>query len=364
MISHRVINSVSCKFPQFFRNLNVQAKRPPLGFAFDIDGVLMGGPNPLPRARNALHILNGNNPFKAKIPYILLTNGGGYTEKERAEKLSSTLDVEISPSQIVQAHTILKDYVNEYTHKAVLCLGGTGDTMRKIAESYGFHKSYTTADVLAWNSSVWPFTHLPESDIVSARKVDFSRTPISAIFVFHDPRNWGADVQIMCDIIQSGGIIGNHYVDEKTRQNNPIQVIFCNPDLIWQSDFPRPRLGQGAFRESFQAVYKMLTGSYYPYVQFGKPTQATYDYARRTLRNLFDKAYGPGELPNMYMIGDNPESDIAGANAAHWYSVLVHTGVYDVTLGIPPTHLPTKEALDVEEGVRWAIEREAKLLSR
>ncbi|KAF8828812.1 hypothetical protein HHX47_DHR3000385 [Lentinula edodes] len=188
-------------------------KRPPLGFAFDIDGVLMGGPEPLPKARNALRILNGDNPLNAKIPYIL-----------------------ISPSQIIQAHTILKDYVDQYADKAVLCLGGIGDTMRKVAESYGYRKAYTTTDVLAWNSS------------------------------------------------------------------------------------------------------------------------PTYDYARRVLQNLLEESYGPGELPHMYMIGDNPESDIAGANAAGWSSILVHTGVYDPTTG-PPTHIPSQEARDVEEAVIWALER-------
>ncbi|KAF9070858.1 HAD-like domain-containing protein [Rhodocollybia butyracea] len=353
------------KSPRFTRQApllrNIQTKsesrRPPLGFAFDIDGVLMGGLDPLPKARNALRILDGDNPLKVKIPYILLTNGGGYTEQERAQKLSSRLDVQISPSQVIQAHTILKCYVQEYAEKAILCLGGRGDTMRKVAESYGFRKAYTTIDLLAWNPAIWPFIHA-EAEFALAKPIDFSITPISAIFVFHDPRNWGVDVQIMCDIIQSGGILGNPYVDTNTQQTNPIQVIFCNPDLLWKSDFPQPRLGQGAFRESFQAVYKKLTGSEYPYVQFGKPTKPTYEYARRVLHNLLNDIYGVGELPNMYMIGDNPESDIAGANGAGWDSVLVHTGVYNPTSGIPPTHLPTHEAPDVEEAVRWAVERE------
>lgn len=49
-------------------------------------------------------------------------------------------------------------------------------------------------------------------------------------------------------------------------------------------------------------------------------------------------------------------SDIAGANAADWSSVLVRTGVYDPEQG-PPTHRPTHIAEDVEEAVDWAIER-------
>lgn len=61
----------------------------------------------------------------------------------------------------------------------------------------------------------------------------------------------------MCDIIQSGGIIGGPYVPLEQQLGKPIELVFCNPDLIWRSDFPRPRLGQGAFKEAFQAVYKV-----------------------------------------------------------------------------------------------------------
>jgi len=54
------------------------------------------------------------------------------------------------------------------------------------------------------------------------------------------------------------------------------------------------------------------------------------------------------------MIGDNPESDIAGANGAGWKSILVHTGVYDPSEG-RPTHTPTVEAEDVQKAVWWAF---------
>ena len=57
-----------------------------------------------------------------------------------------------------------------------------------------------------------------------------------------------------------------------------------------------------------------------------------------------------------------PYADIAGANDAHWRSVLVLTGVYNPTHG-PPRHTPTHIAEDVEEAVSWAIEREARALT-
>ena len=84
--------------------------------------------------------------------------------------------------------------------------------------------------------------------------IDFSTAPISAIFVFHDPRNWALDIQIIIDVIQSRGVINRALpLDGAT----PVELVFCNPDLLWRSEFPRPRLGQGAFREAFQAVFKV-----------------------------------------------------------------------------------------------------------
>ncbi|KAJ3490351.1 hypothetical protein NLI96_g1470 [Meripilus lineatus] len=222
-------------------------------------------------------MLENHNSFGVKIPYILLTNGGGIGEEERCRKLSNLLGVQIKPTQYIQAHTVLKSVVNKYAAEPVLVLGGARDNVRKVAESYGFLKAYTPWDVHAWNPS----------------------------------------------------------------------------------EFERPRLGQGAFREAFQAVYKALTGATYPYIQYGKPSAATYEFAEQVLKDRVQEIYGEEveKMPNVYMVGDNPESDIAGANAAGWSSVLVRTGVYDPATG-PPKHRPSHEAEDVEAAVKWAIERE------
>ncbi|THV06710.1 HAD hydrolase [Dendrothele bispora CBS 962.96] len=354
--------SLSSAF-QTLRNIqtNVPTTRPPLAFAFDIDGVLMTGPNAVPVANKALRILEGNNPFKTKIPYILLTNGGGSTEQARSAKLSKQLGIEITPRQVIQAHTILKDSVGKYADLPVLVLGGKGTELREVAHSYGFRKVFTSLDILASNPSIQPFVSLASIDTSSTVPIDLSTTPISAVFVFHDPRNWFNDVQVVLDVIQSGGVIGGPYIES----SNPIEVIFCNPDLIWKSEFPQPRLGQGAFREAFQAVYKALNGSTYPHVvQYGKPTAATYNFAEKVLTSMLQELYGPADSsPTVYMIGDNPESDIAGANAAGWSSVLVHTGVFDPKKG-PPKHTPTHQATDVEQAVIWAIQREAVVRGR
>ncbi|TBU38601.1 HAD hydrolase [Dichomitus squalens] len=338
---------------------------PPLAFAFDIDGVLLRGPHTIPAARRALDMLNGVNPMGVTIPFILLTNGGGLGEEARRHKLSSQLGVEIHSNQIVQAHTILKSVVHKYADKPVLVLGGRNDEIRKVAEDYGFKHAYTTLDALAWKPEVWPFHNLTPEERASVKPADFSGIPISAIFVFHDPRNWSLDIQVILDVIRSRGIVGGPYLDPSPTSNQqslpPVELVLCNPDLLWKSDFPQPRLGQGAFREAFQAVYQAVVGARYPCVQYGKPTKATYEFAEIVLRDRLEEFSGDrvDEMPRVYMIADNPESDIAGANAAGWPSVLVKTGVYDPSRG-PPTHTPSYIAEDVEEAVRWAIEREMR----
>ena len=52
-----------------------------LAFVFDIDGVLVNGAHAIAEGHHALHILNGDNSLGIRIPYILLTNGGGNYRK-------------------------------------------------------------------------------------------------------------------------------------------------------------------------------------------------------------------------------------------------------------------------------------------
>lgn len=367
---HRVLtySPASCASSVWSRALSrrVQTRRHPTqqftrtftAFAFDIDGVLIRGSKTIDAARRALSILEGDNPQRVKIPYILLTNGGGSSEEARCQKLSSQLGYEIQPAQFVQSHTVLKSVVHEYADQPVLILGGKDNEIREVAENYGFKHVYTPLDIFAWNPSIWPFYEMTPCQEETVKHANFAETPIAAVFVFHDPRNWALDIQILCDVIMSGGVPGRAFNSRIDPNDPPVKLIFCNPDLLWKSDYDRPRLGQGAFKTAFQAVFKGVTGTEYSSLQYGKPTKATYMFAERVLRDHYHKLHRSSLDPSsIYMVGDNPESDIAGANAAGWSSILVRTGVYDPRRGAP-THKPTHEAEDVEEAVKWAIQRE------
>lgn len=171
------------------------------------------------------------------------------------------------------------------------------------------------------------------------------------------------------------------------------------------SDYPLPRFGQGAFRAALESVYTATTGQPLPYTQFGKPYPFTYAFAHGMLRDYLreigrssdaeaderaelargaddkakveagdvtglnaqgqdaatpqDSTADGGDSLSVYMVGDNPESDIAGANGHGWKSILVRTGVYRDDQG-EPRHQPTIIQDDVEQGVYWAIEREVE----
>ncbi len=100
----------------------------------------------------------------------------------------------------------------------------------------------------------------------------------------------------------------------------------------------------------------------------GKPYQPTYEFAEKRLmsnrKQLFSNdANNLGQLKRVYMIGDNPASDIAGGNnyksplGTKWASILVQTGVY--VEGTVPAHQPRKIVGDVWDAVNWAAEQES-----
>lgn len=100
-----------------------------------IDGVLLRSSGTIPGAAKALAFLHHN-----KIPFILLTNGGGKHEEARVQELSKKLGVPITEENFVQSHTPFKQLVEgtEITEglkdKTILVTGGDGDKCRKVAE--------------------------------------------------------------------------------------------------------------------------------------------------------------------------------------------------------------------------------------
>jgi HAD superfamily hydrolase (TIGR01456 family) len=203
---------------------------------------------------------------------------------------------------------------------------------------------------------------------------------IDAIFVFNDPRDWALDSQIILDLLLSrNGILGTYSEknDDPKLPNNGWQqdhqppLFFSNPDLFWAASYHLPRLGQGGFKAALQGVWDATTGgAALSRTVIGKPYPETYKYAERMLnkhRAQMLGAYGDtqqevSKLQRVFMVGDNPESDIRGANeykspyGTEWTSLLVKTGVFRA--GTQPKYKPRAIVDDVLAAVNWALKEE------
>lgn len=158
----------------------------PVGVAFDIDGVLLRGNAPLPHATESLHRL-----ASADIPFIFLTNGGGERESVKAEKLSGVLGIPVATAQVVLSHTPLRKAVQAHAHEKILVLG-CRDVV-DVARSYGATRVYTADDLARDDPTRYPFLHWEERRIEPPAERE---APFGAVFILHDPNNWGAEIQV------------------------------------------------------------------------------------------------------------------------------------------------------------------------
>lgn len=107
----------------------------------------------------------------------------------------------------------------------------------------------------------------------------------------------------MCDVLRGNGFLAD---PPSSHSTTDVEVIFCNPDLLWKNEWEGPRLGQGGFRKAWEGVWSVghivflsysadvhLSGQHVkmdqsdPVItQFGKPTKETYSFAADALREI------------------------------------------------------------------------------
>jgi HAD superfamily hydrolase (TIGR01456 family) len=285
-------------------------------------------------------------------------------------------------SMFVQSHTPFAEMTDLFD-KTILVAGGDGDKCAAVARGYGFKNVVTPADLVVAHPEIWPFAKVFKDYYESfanplPKPIDANNKAnslkIDAVFVYNDPRDWGLDASVILDLLLSEqGILGtlsSKNGDKSLPNNGYLQdsqphLYYSNPDLWWAAKYHLPRLGQGGFREAFAGLWSATTGNAtLEKTVMGKPHQPTYEFAERLLRkyrkNLYSSVGLNDPLRRVYMIGDNPESDIRGANnyrspyGSEWRSCLVETGVY--AGGEPPEGArPDVVSKDVGAAVKWAL---------
>lgn len=189
-----------------WRHVRSISSDPVPGVVLDIDGVVIQGKKVLEEGRRAVKKL-----VDAKqVPFLFLTNGGGVTERKKSIQLSEWLNTPIRESQVVLSHSPLRAFANEYENQVVLLVGPT--SVKAVAESYdfsvvgvsylcryGLKRAVTTYEYLALNRVLFPFTPVgPLPDPPAGIRRD---EPVAAVFIMNDSRDWGVDVQLLCDVI-------------------------------------------------------------------------------------------------------------------------------------------------------------------
>ncbi|KAL0847211.1 hypothetical protein Bca101_020457 [Brassica carinata] len=302
-----------------------------------------------------------------KIPFLFLTNGGGLPESKRASEMSHLLGVPVSPLQMVQAHSPFRKLANRFGDELVVA-AGKGEPAA-VMSNYGFKNVISLDEYASYFDNIDPLgpykkwmtgqdvhkkTNRSRESVVSER--------VQAAFIVSDPVDWSRDIQVLCDILRTGGLPGKEFGPQP-------HLYFANDDLDYQTKFPTERLGMGAFRIALESIFNRIHDNPLDYTSFGKPNPFVFKNAENVLKEIATSTHshsnqGSHHFKTLYMVGDNPKIDIRGARQAGspWFSILTRTGVFKGKDN--HSEFPADLVVDtVEEAVDFILTRESAKLS-
>jgi HAD superfamily hydrolase (TIGR01450 family) len=254
---------------------------------FDAYGVLVHSEGALPGASETISTLNST-----RKPYAIVTNDASKLP-DTAAKRYQDFGLDISPDRILSSGMLLRDYFVRHGLRGANCtVLGTDGSRHFVEQAGGKIVSATeTCDVLViGDENGFPFVETVDAALSSLfQAIDKDRT---------------------------------------------VRLVVPNPDLI----FPHGRGGFGIAAGSVALIFEAALRRRYPdredlvFDRLGKPQPDLYTSAIRML-----------ESRNAVMIGDQLETDIAGAVSSGIDSVLIATGVSQVeksvtTNGVRPTY--------------------------
>ncbi|GAM23853.1 hypothetical protein SAMD00019534_070280, partial [Acytostelium subglobosum LB1] len=305
------------------------------GVVFDIDGVLMKDGVVIPRAAEALSLLHDQATGQPIVPYVFVTNNGGFTEREKADKISSVLGFKIEEDRVMVAHTPMRPLAERYADGNVLIVARNHQTALNLAKWYGFKNCTSIYEYVEKRPYLNPgrrctfWTTGVQTDYKIDEPQEKEQLPFKAIIFFENPEDWGESIQVMSDILQSkDGLISMNHIDRSETQ--VIDLHVANPDFSYGGEFVLPRYTTGALITCLSTLFKIETGNDLKVTFYGKPEATTYQYAK-VLMDAQLKKLNLAAPKHIYAIGDNPQSDIMGANRLEhegWVSILVRTGVF------------------------------------
>ncbi|KAF6723280.1 Cat eye syndrome critical region protein 5 [Oryzias melastigma] len=295
------------------------------------------GGTPIPAAKRIFRNLVDRRG-QYKVPVVFVTNAGNCMRQAKAEHLSHLLEVEVtaiisiiisslvsllcsdltcllmqvSPDQVMLSHSPLRAF--SQFHKKHVLVSGQGP-VEDVAHNLGF-EDIVTIDMLRQAYPVLDMvdqSRRPKDSIPPTRGL----RPIEAIVLFGEPIRWETNLQLIVDVLLTNGDPDRPW---STAQHPHIPVLACNMDLLWMAEAKNPRFGHGMFLVCLENLYQKVTGRELKYeALIGKPSVVTYNYAELLIRQQAKKLGWSGPVKRLYAIGDNPMSDVYGANLYDQY---------------------------------------------
>lgn len=302
--------------------------RSTVGICFDIDGVFKHGGKWEQRGAEVIRRV-----IDADVPFVFMTNGGGgRTEAEYISDLQTKLlaaeaeagsqaegaarPLDLSTEQMILSYSPWNTDLAHYKDKPILVVGDPKARVMNVAAHYGFSRAIHITDYDDAHPLMDPFK---KEDVAVQTEGEQWDEDIKAICVFTDPGNFFQALQIVIDCLLSSRPGTVEFEEEFN-----IPIFFSNPDLLWKTQYPFGRFGQGAFRLALESLYvarlgslgaspEVVTRKLDNWVQYGKPELTQYDFVLRKLAAQMKAHGGPRrEVSHFYMIGDNPHSDMQG----------------------------------------------------
>jgi ribonucleotide monophosphatase NagD (HAD superfamily) len=182
-------------------------------------------------------------------------------------------------------------------------------------------------------------------------------------------------MQVLSDVLLGHVNFPDHCASTKASTSQiakqVVPLYSSNDDLLYNTEHPLPRYTQGAFMQTFEHLFKLYSGIELEVNRYGKPHRVQFQYAEKVLiekalklgassKEIGDNADDdtskarPVQFDKIYMIGDNPRSDVRGARIAGqpWESILLGTGIHRAAPGVNDSNDPADH---VVHGVLDAI---------
>lgn len=250
---------------------------------------------------------------------MFMTNGGGYTEQHKAEQLSSKLGVKICGEQVCLAHTPMQspEIIKRHRDETVLVVGKRGSELKSIAMGYGFTDVITVQELHQEMPYLYP--DMEPEQVPRYEPKSSAPLQIGAVLTLTDPIYMFRDLQLSIDALRGTGDL------KSTTDTQQVALYDACADVEYSSNYHIHRLGSGAFSSALIHLFEETVGRPLPAHRFGKPRVASYHYMERMIQN-----YSGHRPDRIFMVGDNPATDIRGALEAGspWFAVLTRTGMF------------------------------------